>query len=611
MPISGKLDSRRAVVRRGLMVGISTVLVAAGGVALAEVVSPHPVTSPSFNGPIYAVAYRGGAVYVGGNFTSANDGGKNVARSRLAAFDAKTGALLPWAPNADANVRALAVDGGTVYAAGDFKTINGDTRDALAGIDATSGQATPMRHTVLGQPDAIVTGAGRLYLAGRITSVDGTPRSNLAAFSLATGALDTAWAPTADDTVNALAFSGDRVYVGGRFHKINGVSSTLRLSAVDPASGVPDKGFLPKPVSQVFALAADDSGVYAALGGLGGRAVAYTKAGATRWTRVFDGDAQAIAELDGTTYVGGHFDKACTTSNNGIKGVCTDGSVPRGKLAAVDNQGNLLDWSPQANGVAGTRALAVSPALDAVSAVGDFTVVGGLSRKRYAQFDGPSTLPEKDTVAGDYVASYNFDTTIADGTFDDGSGHGHLLRAVMRNGGKITLTPHATGQALTFPPKCTGAGCARLVLQAADTPDLNPGTKPLRYGANVLLAAAETSSGENVLQKGYSTKGGQYKLQVDGVSGKPSCGMSGANEKGLHLARSRQSIADGSWHSVECRRTGPTLAILVDGQVQANVAVPADLAVSSSLPFSVGGKGVGADNDQFHGSVDDIWIHIG
>ena len=607
LPISGK-----SLVRRGLIVGVATVLVAAGGAALAEVVSPDPVTSPSFNGPIYAVAYRAGTVYVGGNFTSANAGGKNVARSRLAAFDARTGALLPWAPAADANVRSLAVDATTVYAAGDFDTINGETRDALAGLDATSGQATPLRHTVLGQPNAIVTGAGRLYLAGRITSVDGVPRSNLAAFSLANGALDPAWAPTVDDTVNALAFTSDRVYVGGRFHKTNGVSSTLRLSAVDPASGVLDKGFLPKPVSQVFALAADDSGVYAALGGQGGRAIAYTRAGATRWTRVFDGDAQAIAELGGTTYVGGHFDKACTTSNNGIKGVCTDGSVPRGKLAAVDAQGNLLDWSPQANGVAGTRNMAASAALGTVSAVGDFTVVGGLSRKRYAQFDGATTLQEEDTTAGGgYVASYNFDTTIADGTFDDGSGHGHLLRTVMRNGGKITLTPHATGQALTFPPKCTGATCPRLVLQASDTPDLNPGTKPLRYGANVLLAAAETASGENVLQKGYSTGGGQYKLQVDGVSGKPSCGMSGAGEKGLHLARSRQSIADGSWHALECRRTGPTLSILVDDQVQATAAVPEDLSISSAQPFSVGGKGVGADNDQFHGSVDDIWIHIG
>jgi len=200
---------------------------------------------------------------------------------------------------------------------------------------------------------------------------------------------------------------------------------------------------------------------------------------------------------------------------------------------------------------------------------------------------------------------------VADGTFDDGSGKGHMLKAAAVNGATVKLDPRGNGQALTFPTKCTGIGCPRLVLQAVDVPDLNPGAGDFRYGAQVLLSPAEGAAPSNILQKGYSSAGGQYKLGVDGVSGKAGCAMSDKDSTTIYVAKSQTGIADGSWHALECRRVGTALSILVDDQVRGTVTLPAGLAVVTTQPFSVGGKGTGENNNQFHGSVDDVWISVG
>ena len=71
------------------------------------------------------------------------------------------------------------------------------------------------------------------------------------------------------------------------------------------------------------------------------------------------------------------------------------------------------------------------------------------------------------------------------------------------------------------------------------------------------------------------------------------------------------SIADGAWHALECRRSGADAVHpgRRPGARRAS-AIPATLSVVTAQPLSIGGKGVGADNDQFHGSVDDVWIRV-
>ncbi len=179
-------------------------------------------------------------------------------------------------------------------------------------------------------------------------------------------------------------------------------------------------------------------------------------------------------------------------------------------------------------------------------------------------------------------------------------------------GAALRTVRHGSGQAVVFPERCDGSSCPRLVLQAAHAGDLNPGKRPIRYGAGVLLAAGQTSEGENILQKGYSTTGGQYKLQVDGTRGKPSCAMSDTASTTIHRAVSTVSIADGAWHRLECRRNGGTLSILVDDVVRGSITtVPVGLSVDTTQPLSIGGKGLAENNDQFHGILDDAWVAIG
>ena len=367
---------------------VGTLIAAAPPSAAHAAFSTTPDSLPGFNGRVLAVAYSGNTMYVGGDFVSVVVAGKTVTRNRLAAVNARTGELLPWAPAADARVKALAVSGASVYAAGDFTTVSGQKRDSLARLDATTGAvATTFKHSISGKPYALAAADGRLYLGGAITAVNGQTRTRLAAFNLTSGVLDATWKPTADDQVEALTTAAGRVYAGGKFHKVNSTSGYDRLVALDPATGKIVTGFKPRATVITYAIAVDDTGVYTATGGQGGRANAYTLSGTPKWTAGFDGDAQAVATYGGTVYVGGHLDNACRTPRTGTQGVCLDGSDVRVKLAALDQgTGVLQSWTANGNGIEGVLTLATNPSFGAIAAGGAFTTINGVSRKRLAQF---------------------------------------------------------------------------------------------------------------------------------------------------------------------------------------------------------------------------------
>src|SRR5829696_8253851 len=78
-------------------------------------------------------------------------------------------------------------------------------------------------------------------------------RANLAAFDLSTGALLTAFQANTNGPVRALADDGVRLYVGGSYTTINGVSRG-RLAAVDPVTGTVNPTWTASTNSNVYDL---------------------------------------------------------------------------------------------------------------------------------------------------------------------------------------------------------------------------------------------------------------------------------------------------------------------------------------------------------------------
>ncbi|MEV4536816.1 hypothetical protein AB0J82_23825 [Asanoa sp. NPDC049518] len=368
-------------------VAATAALLSPGSPALAAVVNVTPDPLPTFNGTVLATAYAGDTLYVGGDFTSVTAGGRTVTRNRLAAVNARTGALLGWAPGADSTVRAIAVSGRAVFVGGAFTAISGTRRDGLARLDAGNGSVhNSFKQSLTGMPYSLAVANGRLYAGGTMTSLNGQAIHRLAAFDPSTGAVVAGWRPKADDTVETVVPVGRRIYVGGQFDSISGASGTRHLAALT-TSGAVDAGFTSRASEVVHAVAVGASGIYAAMGGPGGRLGAFTTSGAGRWTLTMDGDAQAVAVLDRVVYIGGHYDNVCKSARTGDKGSCIDGNTRRIKLAAANESGGaLLPWTADGNGSSGVHTMAASGSLHKVVAGGAFTTIRGASRARLAQF---------------------------------------------------------------------------------------------------------------------------------------------------------------------------------------------------------------------------------
>ena len=402
--------------------------------------APAPGSEPSRI--VRALALSGPTLYVGGDFTST----ASETRNHLAAYDAGTGALLPWNPDVDQSVRALAVSGSTVYAAGNFLTANGGGVDRLrlAGFDATTGTATAWNPSASSTVNALVTDGTQVYAGGTFTTVNGSvTRNRLAAFDTVTGGV-TPWNPDLGPNVGrsagALALAGGWVYVGGTFPTVNGSVPRKSAAAFDKTTGIATD-WAPPDASGISDLAITGSTVYASGQFRVGDGNAFhaglaaydaTTGAASGWAPVSDDSVGALAVAPGGLVAGGEFT------------AFGDGSLPQAGFASF----TPLDRTIAATGTA-------------ISAVQNQAFSGTV-----ATFTVPTPA----------AAPRDFDVTI---DWGDGSGDDVQSAGVSRSGGSFTVTgahtyheagQHAVAVTITEHGNVANAAVATTTASVADAP---------------------------------------------------------------------------------------------------------------------------------------------
>ena len=225
-------------------------------------------------------------------------------------------------------------------------------------------------------------------------------------------------------------------------------------------------------------------------------------------------------------------------------------------------------------------------------------------------FSAPAEPGKVGVAQTPITVNYTFDGGV-DKPITDTNGT-HELRPIGRNGGTLTLVPQGLGLAVDYPDRCAkvrARECPRAILEGERDDALNPGVRPMRFGASILMTHDDLADGANVMQKGYSVGGvSQFKLQVDHRQGHPSCVIAGRAR--IYRAEPQLDVADGDWHDVTCSRTRNRLSIIVDGVEHAAVPVPPGLSIANAEPLRVGGKGANDGNDQYAGQIDNVFLAI-
>jgi len=163
-----------------------------------------PAFKASASGEVFAVVASGNSLFLGGGFGTVD----GASRPNLAAVSTTTGALLPWAPAVDGQVRAIRLLGfPRMVVGGTFTHLNGAAANNIGAVDGDTGNNLPWRDHTTYPIIGLASDANGVYVAGAGGG------GNFAAFDPATG--NQKWLGGTNGNVQAITVVGGDVYVGG------------------------------------------------------------------------------------------------------------------------------------------------------------------------------------------------------------------------------------------------------------------------------------------------------------------------------------------------------------------------------------------------------------
>ncbi|MCV2395206.1 DUF4214 domain-containing protein [Actinotalea sp. M2MS4P-6] len=430
--------------------------------SLPATVSSDPLPTVQIDGVVWNQLIVGNTVYVGGEFTSARPAGAaagtdEVPRSNLLAYDLTTGELITsFAPVVDAQVKDLALspDGTTLYIAGSFTSIDGQSRYRAAAFDVATGALTSWRPVVNSRVNAIDATATTVVIGGIFTAVGSETHVGVAAVDTATGA-PLPFAASADDhAVLGLAIAPDEasVVIAGNFTSVNGSSDPgYGLARLDLTTGAN----LALPVdsvirdagdnSAVLSLEADDTSFYgtgyhfARAGNSEGVFAASWATGELTWLEDCHGDTYSAYPVGDVVYAASHkhycgnsgsFPQTtpwtyhhATAMTNAAMGVNTSDYLGYPDHPGTPSPAILAwwpRWTPGTYTGVGQGPWTVTGNADYVLYGGEFTEVNGVGQQGLVRFARSGLAPNED---GPRLTSSTF-----------------LLRATTSATGEVHLT---------------------------------------------------------------------------------------------------------------------------------------------------------------------------